>query len=54
MKYIVKLYIEGAFPGSPDHDYYLVGEHAFDRIKEIIGRYPHFDTLEDARKGVLR
>lgn len=50
MKYIVKLYMEGDFPGSPDHDYYPVDEIAWDAVCKILFRFQRYDTLEDARK----
>lgn len=47
MKYIVKLTLDGEFPGSPDHNYYLVDEKTWDLIHDLVKKFGRHDTLEE-------
>jgi len=50
MKYIIKVSMYGCFPGSPDHDYYVVDECLGFLIEGNLRRSKSFDTEEEAIK----
>ena len=40
MKFIIKMTLEGAFPGSPDHDTFIVDNDTWDKVRDIV--FPKF------------
>jgi len=48
MKFIIGVHMYGSFPGSPDHDYYVVDEYVGNLILGNLKRSKIFDTREEA------
>lgn len=40
MKYIIKMILEGEFPGSPDIDKFIVDEETWDKVRNLV--FPRF------------
>ena len=47
MKYIIKMTLDGSFPGSPDHDYFSVDEKTWDKVRDLVFPFGRHDTLEE-------
>ena len=43
--------LEGNFPGSPDHDYFVVDAKTYDKVRDLVFPFGLHDTLADALKG---
>jgi len=54
MKYIIKVSIYGSFPGSPDHNYYVVDDYLGALIEGNLRRCKSFDTEEEAYKEMVK